>query len=96
MLLKTFKQSASTPHEVTMKSVQTFTVQLILTLIAMCSCVIDGFANMITDDYSVKIIFFMDCAVNASCNFAMIKVRIISRIYFNLLFFLFYSFVIFY
>ena len=52
---------------------KSFLIQFILTIIAMISCVIDAIIHLYTEQYSVKIIFCLDCAIIASCNFAMVK-----------------------
>ena len=39
----------------------------------MLSCVIDGVINLWYQDYSTLIVFCVDCAIIASCDFAMIK-----------------------
>ena len=70
-LINVFKLSKD--NAILIDMVQSFSIQFIVTLIAMLSCVLDGVINLYSQDYSIKIIFCVDCAVIASCNFAMIK-----------------------
>ena len=70
-LINVFKLSAK--NQMLIEMIQSFSVQFIVTVIAMISCITDGVINLYSQDYTIKIIFCLDCAIIASCNFAMIK-----------------------
>ena len=70
-LIKVFKLSSDSHLLVEM--LQSFSIQFLLTICAMLSCVIDGIINLWYQDYSTLIVFCVDCAIIASCDFAMIK-----------------------
>lgn len=70
-LIRVFKLSSESTILVEM--IQSFAFQFLLTIVAMLSCVIDGVVNLWYQDYSTLIIFCVDSAIIASCDFAMIK-----------------------
>ena len=73
-LIKVFKVSSES--KIIREMVHSFSIQFMLTLCAMISCVVDGIINLWIPDYSTLIVFCFDAAVVASCNFAMIKGKI--------------------
>ena len=72
-LMKVFKTSISSDSKILIDMIQSFSIQCVLTITAMISCVIDGIVNLWIPDYSTLIVFCLDAAIIASCNFAMIK-----------------------
>mmetsp|Transcript_51484 Transcript_51484/g.82074 ORF Transcript_51484/g.82074 Transcript_51484/m.82074 type:complete len:355 (+) Transcript_51484:231-1295(+) len=70
-LIRVFKLSSDSQMLVDM--IQSFGFQFVLTVSAMLSCVIDGVINLWFQDYSTLIVFCLDCAIVASCDFALIK-----------------------
>ena len=70
-LIRVFRLSSDSQMLVEM--IQSFSIQFLLTVTAMLSCVIDGIVNLWYPDYSTLIVFCVDCAIIASCDFAMIK-----------------------
>ena len=70
-LIRVFK--TSTDNKIVIEMIQSFSIQFILTLTAMFSCIVDGIINLYRPDYTTLIVFCVDAAVISSCNFAMIK-----------------------
>ena len=65
--------------------VQSFSIKFIFTFIAMLSCFIDGIINLFYND-ATSIIFCIDCAVIASCNFVMMQSLVYSYYVYSHLF----------
>ena len=61
-------------EKVPMDLIQTASIQFILTIIAMISCVFDAIMHLILNKYQHTMIFYlMDIMIIATCNFGMIK-----------------------
>ena len=70
-LITVFK--LSTDSTMLIEMVHSFAIQFVLTAVAMISCVLDGAINLWSPNYNTLIVFCVDAAVIASCNFAMIR-----------------------